>query len=133
MPDEAAQLAAVRESAASAGAFGVDLYRQLVRDDANTVFSPASVASALWMAWCGARGQTAAELARTLHLGESADVAADGLRALPDRKWSRDLRPTRSASRLGPPTPSISNFRPRRGRSASLWPMDTSPIPGAFK
>jgi len=85
MPDEAAQLAAVRESAASAGAFGVDLYRQLVRDDANTVFSPASVASALWMAWCGARGQTAAELARTLHLGESADVAADGLRALPDR------------------------------------------------
>jgi len=46
------------------------------------VFSPVSVASALWMAWCGARGQTAAELARALHLKGSADAAQDGLRSL---------------------------------------------------
>jgi serpin B len=88
MPDEAAPVAAVRESAASADAFGVDLYRQLVQDDANTVFSPVSVSSALWMAWCGARGQTATELARGLHLNQSpdatVDATVDGLRSLSD-------------------------------------------------
>jgi serpin B len=75
MPDEAALTAAARESAATVGAFGAELYQQLAQDGANMVFSPASVASALWMAWCGARGQTAAELARTLHLTGPAEVS----------------------------------------------------------
>jgi serpin B len=82
MPDEAALMTAARESAATAGAFGADLYSLLAQDGANTVFSPVSVASALWMAWCGARGQTAAELARALHLDGSANAAGDGLRSL---------------------------------------------------
>jgi len=82
MPDEAALMTAARESAATAGAFGADLYPLLAQDGANTVFSPVSVASALWMAWCGARGQTAAELARALHLDGSANAAGDGLRSL---------------------------------------------------
>ena len=47
------------------------------------VFSPVSVASALQMALCGARGQTAAELAGALHLDGSPDAAAAALRALP--------------------------------------------------
>jgi serpin B len=75
MPDEAALTAAARESAATVGAFGAELYQQLAQDDTNMVFSPASVASALWMAWCGARGQTAAELARALHLTGPAEVS----------------------------------------------------------
>ena len=83
MSDEAALMTAARESAATADAFGVDLYQRLAQDGANTVFSPVSVAGALWMAWCGARGQTAAELARALHLNGSADAAADGPRSLP--------------------------------------------------
>ena len=82
MPDEAALMSAARVSATAADAFGADLYQRLALDGANTVFSPFSVASALWMAWCGARGQTAAELARALHLNGSADMAADGLRSL---------------------------------------------------
>jgi serpin B len=82
MPDEAALKNAARQSAASANAFGADLYQRLAQDSANMVFSPVSVASALWMAWCGARGQTAAELARALHLKGSADAAQDGLRSL---------------------------------------------------
>jgi serpin B len=69
---------------ASAGAaddaFGADLYRLLTEDTPDTVFSPVSVASALRMALCGARGRTAAELARALH--GSPDSAADGLRAV---------------------------------------------------
>jgi serpin B len=79
MSDDAALMTAARESAAAANAFGADLYQRLAQDGANTVFSPVSVASALWMAWCGARGQTAAELARALHLDGSADAAGGGL------------------------------------------------------
>jgi serpin B len=61
-------------------AFGADLYRLVTEDATDTVFSPASVAAVLRMALCGARGQTAAELARALH--GSPDSAADGLRAV---------------------------------------------------
>jgi serpin B len=61
-------------------AFGTDLYRILSQRAADTVFSPVSVAAVLRMAWCGARGQTAAELAGALH--GSPDAAAEGLRTL---------------------------------------------------
>jgi len=60
-------------------AFAADLYGVLTGDTRQTVFSPVSVAAALRMALCGARGQTAAELGGALH--ESPDAAADGLRA----------------------------------------------------
>ena len=56
---------------AADAALGADLFQILTEDAADTVFSPASVASALRMALCGARGQTAAELARVLHLDRS--------------------------------------------------------------
>ncbi len=91
MRDEPATLIQAQAAAAADGAFGVDLYQLLAADAADTVFSPASVASALRMALCGARGQTAAELARALHLDGSLppgrspdpdggpDVAASGL------------------------------------------------------
>ena len=82
MPDEAALMTAAREFAATANAFGADLYQRLAQDGANLVFSPVSVASAVWMAWCGARGQTAAELARVLRLNGAPDTAANGLRPL---------------------------------------------------
>ena len=71
-----------RVAAAADAAFGADLYRVLAEGAASMVFSPASVASALRMALCGARGQTAAELARALHVDPSSrpgDVAASGL------------------------------------------------------
>jgi len=77
---------AERAAAAADAAFGADLYQVLAADRASTVFSPASVASALRMALCGARGQTAAELARALHVDPAArpeDAAASGLSLLP--------------------------------------------------
>jgi serpin B len=64
-------------------ALGADLFQILTEDATDTVFSPASVASALRIALCGARGQTAAELARVLNLDEDPkpqDAAATGLR-----------------------------------------------------
>jgi serpin B len=70
--------AGTADMAAADDAFGADLYRLLAEDAPDTVFSPVSVASVLRMALCGARGQTAAELARALH--GSPDSAAGGLR-----------------------------------------------------
>lgn len=63
------------------GAFGAALYRLLAADRGNLVFSPASVVAALQMALCGARGQTAAEIAAALGL-PGPQAAADGLRLL---------------------------------------------------
>ena len=83
------QSAAVEGAAEADAAFGADLYRLLTQDATETVFSPASVACALQMALCGARGDTAAELARALHLdgpgsapADAAGAAAQGLRLL---------------------------------------------------
>jgi len=58
-----------------------DLYRALGAAGTNSVFSPASIAIALQMALRGARGETASELARFLHL--TPEVAGgDALRLL---------------------------------------------------
>lgn len=62
---------------AATNAFGLDLYRQLRTEGENLFFSPASVAYALSMTSIGARGQTADEMDRVLHLSEDdAQVAA---------------------------------------------------------
>ena len=89
--DESAALTGARAAATADAAFAADMYQLLAEDAADTVFSPASVASALLMALCGARGRTATELARVLHLegagglgglgglGGGPDVVASGL------------------------------------------------------
>jgi serpin B len=81
MQDQPATLTGAAEAD---DAFGADLYRLLTEDSAQTVFSPASVACALQMTLSGARGDTAAELARALHLDAASfeSAAADGLRLL---------------------------------------------------
>jgi serpin B len=47
--------------------FAFDLYRRLAKLDGNLIFSPYSISSALAMTYAGARGDTAAEMADTLH------------------------------------------------------------------
>jgi serpin B len=59
--------ASTGQLATADAAFGTDLYTKLARPG-NLVFSPASVAAALRMALIGAAGETAAELARAMHL-----------------------------------------------------------------
>lgn len=63
-------------AAPATGAFGLDLLRRLGRG--NQVFSPDSIAVALSMAGTGARGQTAAQMARVLHLGSPSAFDAVG-------------------------------------------------------
>ncbi len=48
-------------------AFALDLYRQLGAGEGNVFFSPHSISVALGMTYAGARGETAAQMAETLH------------------------------------------------------------------
>jgi serine protease inhibitor len=47
--------------------FALDLYRTLRATPGNLFFSPYSISAALAMTYAGARGETAAQMARTLH------------------------------------------------------------------
>lgn len=68
VPDvPAGDLAAV---AAGNRAFAADLYALLARGDGNVVFSPTSIRLALAMAYAGAHGDTAAEMASVLYFDE---------------------------------------------------------------
>ncbi len=53
--------------AADSNAFAIDLYSRLASHPGNLLFSPYSISSALTMAYAGARGQTATQMAHTLH------------------------------------------------------------------
>jgi serine protease inhibitor len=50
-------------------AFALDLYRELQEGEGNLFFSPHSISTALAMSYAGARGNTASQMARTLHFG----------------------------------------------------------------
>jgi serpin B len=57
--------------ARSSNAFGLDVYRRIKGTPGNLVFSPGSLATALCMTWGGARGETAAQMKKALHLAET--------------------------------------------------------------
>jgi serpin B len=71
--------------AAADARFAQALWSVLASRDGNVVLSPASIATALQMAYVGARGATATEMARALHFDAVAspvDVAARASRLL---------------------------------------------------
>lgn len=59
------------EMASGISTFGTDLYRQLAGREGNLFFSPASVSSAFGMAYAGARGKTAQQMAAVFHFDPS--------------------------------------------------------------
>ena len=76
--------------ARSSNGFGLDLYRQLRSTPGNLVVSPASVTTALAMAWGGARGRTAEEMQAVLRFerpaAETMQVSGRLAAALTDPK-----------------------------------------------
>jgi serpin B len=91
----------VRRLAAASNAFGLALHARLRAAPGNLVLSPASVTTALAMAWAGARGETADGMQRVLRLpgapGEVAVAAGAMMAGLQDPGQPLTLR---MASRL---------------------------------
>ena len=54
-------------SAKAVNAFAIDLYRQIEKPEGNFFFSPYSISTALGMAYAGACGRTASQMAKALH------------------------------------------------------------------
>jgi len=66
---------AMTRLAKDSNAFGFDLYQRVRGQKGNVVISPASVTTALSMAWGGAKGDTAEQMKKALHLeGSPAEV-----------------------------------------------------------
>jgi serpin B len=86
----------VAQLALSSNAFGFDLYRRLWKRPGNLALSPASITTALTMAWGGAAGETAAQMRRVLHLegtaGEVMTAAGELSRSLQEPARSITLR-----------------------------------------
>src|ERR1700693_1331945 len=66
----------------SGNRFAFDLYERLRRADGNLFFSPASISVALAMGYAGAAENTAAEMAKTLHLAMPKGQVNEEMRAL---------------------------------------------------
>jgi serine protease inhibitor len=79
----ASQVAALRSFGAGDTAFGLNVLSALCRGQpgTNALISPVSLAAGLGMAYLGARGATAAAMARVLHLPKTGRALIPGLRA----------------------------------------------------
>jgi len=84
VPRAAAQASSGDMASVASGmeAFGTDLYALLATGDGNLVFSPASIVTALAMSYAGARGVTAEEMARVLHLDLDDEAFHQAMNAL---------------------------------------------------
>jgi len=70
----------------SSNAFGISLYKELVKDPKNqgknVFFSPYSLTTALTMTLAGAKGETAKEMEKTLHITDAKDLRHQSAHAL---------------------------------------------------
>ncbi|KYK25776.1 MAG: hypothetical protein AYK23_03740 [Candidatus Proteinoplasmatales archaeon SG8-5] len=67
-PSDFEPVTSVTELVESSNEFSFEMYRELIDGDENVFFSPYSITTALGMAYEGARGQTAEEMAAVLGL-----------------------------------------------------------------
>ena len=73
---------------------GYEVLQRTKREGENLAFSPASLSLALAMTWAGARGETAEQMARALHLGDADGIhrsAAELVRAWNQRSGEYEL------------------------------------------
>jgi serpin B len=83
--------AAAEESGMAVGtnAFALDLYRRLSAGSGNLFFSPASISTAFGMAYAGARGQTAEQVAHVFHFDPSPQKVGQETASLL-KEWNGD-------------------------------------------
>lgn len=78
------------DSAVSASnAFGLDLYRRLADGAGNLAMSPASLSIALSMTHGGAKGETAQQMAKVMHLPDAAALHGGWATVL--SRWSNEM------------------------------------------
>jgi serpin B len=75
-PLEDRRLMTAARAADAANQFAYDVYEHMQNESGNLFFSPLSVATALTMAYAGAAGQTASEMADVLHAGTEPGIHA---------------------------------------------------------
>lgn len=79
---EGGQIVIHREAVGTDGRFPLELFAELRAKPGNLNVSPASVAGALSLTYEGARGETAEEIARVLHLPADREAMRRGVRTL---------------------------------------------------
>lgn len=109
----------LRAATVATNAFAVDVYRRWTKTSPNLVFSPYSMSLALAMTLAGAKGKTADELRRALHLTLADDRVHDALNAL-------DQAITHPTS----PVPGTTS--PEIAVANSLWGQTGYPLRAAF-
>ena len=82
--------------AAGSNAFAVDLWARVGKAPGNLTFSPASISLAMAMTWGGAKGETAAQMKKTMHFAGDAETTASAWgnlsRALTSSGRPREVR-----------------------------------------
>lgn len=91
--------------------FAIDLYDQLRTREGNLCFSPYSISTALAMTYAGARGETAEQMAHTLHFNLPPDRLHPAFAAL-----AADFRAVRKKGRV------------QLAEANSLWPQKGFPF-----
>jgi serpin B len=117
IPSSAVAPAALTAAVTANNAFAVDLYSR-VRSSAvssNVITSPLSASFALTMAYAGAAGTTATQMATALHFGSGAASIFDGQNALSQALGTRATdaltRDTRNAAAGSSPAPSPADYQ----------------------
>ena len=114
--------------------FALELHSRLARQPGNLFYSPASLSMALAMTYAGARGETAAEMAKVLHFPADPDRLHEQFAAL--RKGLNDA----GGGAKGSHRFSLANrlwgqrgyhflpdfLRSRGSRTGPSWPRSTS-------
>ncbi len=113
--DELDAIEHTKELATSINAFATDLHTRLARDEKDSLFfSPFSIETALAMTAAGARGETLAEMEKTLHLPKEPHAAfGDLLKHLNGPPLVRS--PERTPGFLPLPNPDPFPLRVKRG------------------
>ena len=104
-------------------AFAIELYGQIAHGDGNRFLSPFSISTALAMTYAGARGETAAQVARALHFSLPAEQLHPAFERL-----IADLR-----SRNDPGAKAAAERAVELLTANALWSQTGEPILPAFQ
>jgi len=105
-------------AASAVNQLGVDLHHRLAKSDANLCLSPLSIQIALAMTYAGADGETAAEMAKTLHYPKDNEPAVREsfqalVKGLDEARAKSQERASHSKQYGGPSEPIVFNLANR--------------------